>query len=117
MSLLNFEKSSTFSQTCLGTIGTSSAVIVACGFFSRITSWVGLGAVTSAKLPTKLPLAVAAPGSVIIVLNVHAASSAVACSPSDHLESERIVYVQVSLSGEDFHSVASPGMTWLSLAS
>lgn len=34
---------------------------MACGFFSRITSWVGLGAVTFSKLPTKLPLAVAAP--------------------------------------------------------
>ncbi len=62
LSLLNFEKSFTFSQMCLGTIGTSSAVMVACGFFSRITSLVGLGAVTWAKLPTKEPLAVAAPG-------------------------------------------------------
>jgi hypothetical protein len=75
----------------LGTIGTSSAVIVACGVFSLITSWVGLGAVTFSKLVTKLPLAVAAPSSVIILLNVHAASSAVTCRPSDHLESERMV--------------------------
>src|SRR5882757_5796493 len=91
LSLLNFEKSPTFSQTCLGTIGTSSAVIVACGFFNSMTSSVGLGAVTFLKLATKLPLAVAAPSSVIILLKVQAASSAVACSPSDHLESERIV--------------------------
>ncbi len=117
LSLLNFEKSSTFSHTCLGTMGTSSAVIVACGFFSLMTSVVGFGAVTFSKLETKLPLAVAAPGSVIIVWNVHAASSAVACLPSDHRESERIVYVQVSLSGEDSHRVASPGTTWLSSGS
>ncbi|CAM5282044.1 hypothetical protein SALBM311S_05132 [Streptomyces alboniger] len=91
LSLLNFEKSSTFSQTCFGTIGTSRAVIVACGFFSSMTSCVGLGAVTFLKLETKLPLVVAAPSSVIIVLNVQAASSAVARLPSDHVESERIV--------------------------
>src|SRR5690606_16412481 len=112
-----FVKSPTFSHTCLGTIGTSSAVMVACGFFSLMTSRVGLGAVTVSKLETKLPLAVAAPGSVIIVLNVHAASSAVACSPSDHVESERMVYVQVSLFGEDSHLVASPGTTLLSSGS
>ncbi len=29
VSLLNFEKSPTFSHTCLGTMGTSSAVMVA----------------------------------------------------------------------------------------
>lgn len=115
--MLNFEKSSTFSQTCLGTIGTSSAVMVACGFFSRMTSSVGLGAVTSSKLAVKLPFAVAAPSSAIIVLNVHAASSAVARFPSDHFESERMVYVHVNLSGDDFHQVASPGTTWLSSGS
>jgi serine protease inhibitor ecotin len=89
--LLNFEKSSTFSQTCFGTIGTSSAAMVACGFFSSMTSLVGLGAVTFSKFATKLPFAVPAPSSVIIVLKVHAASSAVTRSPSDHLEFSRIV--------------------------
>ena len=62
LSLLNFEKSLTFSQTCSGTIGTSSAVMVACGFFSSTTSVVGSGAVTFSKLAVKLPFAVAAPG-------------------------------------------------------
>ncbi len=66
---------------------------------------------------TKLPLAVAAPSSDIILLNVQAASSAVTCFPSDHLESDRMVYVQVSLSGDDSHLVARPGMTWASLGS
>jgi hypothetical protein len=60
---------------------------------------------------------VAAPESVIILLNVHAASWAVACCPSDHAELERIVYVQVSLSGDGSHLVARPGMAWLSLGS
>lgn len=79
LSLLNFEKSLTFSQTCLGTIGTSSAAIVACGSLSSMTSCVGLGAVTFLKLVTKLPFAWAAASSVIILLKVQAASSAVAC--------------------------------------
>lgn len=89
--MLNFEKSSTFSHTCLGTIGTSSAVIVACGFFSSTTSLSGPGAVTFLKLLVNEPLAVAAASSSIIVLKVQAASSAVTFSPSDHLVSERIV--------------------------
>ncbi len=74
-------------------------------------------AVTFLKLLTKLPFEVAAPSSVIIVLNVHAASSAVAFSPSDHFESDRMVYVHVSLSAEVSHFVASPGIVRLSLAS
>ncbi len=74
-SLLNFEKSPTFSQTCFGTIGTSSAVIVAWGFFSLMTRVRGSGAVTFSKLAVKLPLAVAAFGSVIILLKVQAASA------------------------------------------
>lgn len=91
LSLLNFEKSPTFSQTCFGTIGTSSAVIVACGFLSRMTSVFASGAVTCAKLAVKLPLAVAAFGSVIILLKVQAASSAVAGFPSDQVEFSRMV--------------------------
>src|SRR5688500_13900686 len=117
LSLLNFEKSPTCSHTCFGTIGTSSAAIVACGFFSSMTSLVGLGAVTLRKFATKLPFAVAAPSSVIILLNVHAASSAVACLPSDHLELSRIVYVQVSLSADGSHWVARPGIARLSFGS
>lgn len=117
LSLLNFEKSPTLSQRCFGTIGTSSAAIVACGSLSLMTSLSLLGAVTSSKFPTKLPLEVAAPSSVIILLNVQAASSAVACCPSDHFESERIVYVHVSLSAEGSHAVARPGIALLSLAS
>lgn len=91
MSLLNFEKSLTFFQMCSGTIGTSSAAIVACGFFSSMTSLVALGAVTFLKLETKLPFAVAAPSSVMILLKVKAASAAVACLPSDHFESDLMV--------------------------
>lgn len=117
LSLLNLEKSSTFSQMCLGTIGTSSDVIVACGFLSSMTSCVGSGAVTFLKFAVKLPFAVAAFGSVIILLKVQAASSAVACLPSDHLESSRMVKVHVNLSGEDAHLVAKPGMVLASLAS
>ncbi|CAM5636150.1 hypothetical protein SBADM41S_03218 [Streptomyces badius] len=117
LSLLNFEKSPTFSHTCLGTIGRLSAAIVACGSLSVMTSLSLLGAVTFSKLPTKLPLEVAAPSSVIILLNVQAASSAVACCPSDHFESERIVYVHVSLSSEGSQAVARPGIALLSLGS
>ncbi|CAM5658371.1 hypothetical protein SNARM312S_07400 [Streptomyces narbonensis] len=116
-SLLNFEKSPTFSQTCFGTIGTSSAVIVACGFLSSMTSVRGSVAVTFLKLAVKLPFAVAAFGSVIILLKVQAASSAVAGFPSDHFESSRIVYVHVSLSAEGVHAVARPGIVRASLAS
>ncbi|CAM5690127.1 hypothetical protein SALBM135S_03045 [Streptomyces alboniger] len=113
LSLLNFEMSSTFSQTCLGTIGTSRAAIVACGFFSSMTSSVGLGAVTFLKLVTKLEFAVAVPSLDITLLNVHAASSAVAGLPSDHFESDRMVYVHVSLSAEGFQSVAKPSIARL----
>lgn len=109
LSLLNFDRSETFFHTCSGTIGTSRAVIVACGFFSSTTSLVGLGAVTLRKLPTKLPFAVAAAWSVIILLKVQAASWAVTFCPSDHFASERMVYVQVSLSADGAHLVARPG--------
>ena len=117
LSLLNLEKSPTFSQMCFGTIGTSSAVIVACGFFSSMTSVVGSGAVTFLKLDVKLPLAVAAFGSVIILLKVQAASSEVACTPSDHFESLRMVKVHVSLSADGFQAVAKPGIACASLGS
>lgn len=116
-SLVNSARSPVFDQMCRGTIGTSSAAIVACGFFSRITSRVALGAVTSRKLVTKLPFAVAASSSVIIVVKVQAASRAVTGLPSDQRAFSRMVYVQVSLSDEGFHAVASPGTGRLSAGS
>ena len=73
----------TFSQTCLGMIGTGLSSIEACGALSLIvSSWPF--AVTLWKFSTAGPLPVFAPSSVIILLNVQAASSAVIGCPSDH---------------------------------
>src|SRR3954453_13673998 len=94
---------------CSGTIGTSRAVMVAWGFFSSTTSLVGLGAVTLRKLVTKLRFAGAGASAVISFLNVQAAAPAVTFCPSDPVASERIVYVQVSLSADGFQLVARPG--------
>ena len=98
----------TFSQTCFGMIGTGFSSIEACGVLSLIVrSWPL--AVTLAKFSTAGPLAVFAPSSVIILLNVQAASSAVIGWPSDHFAS-RILNVQVSPSGEVVQDSARSGL-------
>ena len=50
------------------------------------------------------------------VLIVHAMSSAVSGSPSDHLRPSRSLYVQVLPSFEPFHDSARPGIVWKSSA-
>ncbi len=104
----NFAMSATFSQTCLGMIGTGFSSIEACGVLSLMVRSCPL-AVTLAKFSTAGPFAVLAPSSVIILLNVQAASSAVIGWPSDHLAS-RILNVQVSPSGEVVHDSARSGL-------
>jgi hypothetical protein len=58
--------SATFDHTCSGTIGTSSASMVACGCLVRITTVRSSAAVTDSKSAVKLPLAVAASSSRIM---------------------------------------------------
>ncbi len=58
----------TFSHTCLGTIGMSSASMVTCGAFVLITTVLSSVAVTDSKLVTKLPFAVRATSLVSIRL-------------------------------------------------
>ena len=50
------------------------------------------------------------------VLTVHAMSSAVSGSPSDHFRPSRSLYVQVLPPFELFHDSARPGMVWKSPA-
>src|SRR5690625_2376033 len=109
-SLLNSAKSSTSDQMCSGRMGTSSASIVTCGLANWTSTVCSSVAVTASKFSTKLPLASAAAGSVIIVLNVHSTSSAVTGSPSLQVASSRRWYVQVSSSSEVSHSSASAGI-------
>jgi hypothetical protein len=56
----------TSDHTCAGTIGTSSASMVACGCLVLITRVRSSVAVTDSKSAVKLPLAVAATSSRII---------------------------------------------------
>lgn len=91
-------------------IGTGFSSIDACGDFSLMVSCWPL-AETLAKFSTAGPLAVLAPSSVIILVNVQAASSAVTGLPSDQ-DAVRIVNVQVSPSGEVVHDSARSGLGW-----
>ena len=80
--------------------------MLAAGFLVVMTSVVAFGAVTLAKFATREPFAVAAVWLCMIRLNVQAASRAVIGTPSLHFRPERILKVQVSLSGETDHEVA-----------
>src|SRR6516165_3330896 len=86
--------------------------MLASGFLVVMTSVVALGAVTLAKFPTRTPLAVAATELCMIRLNVQAASRAVIGTPSVHFRPERILKVQVRLSGESDREVARYGAGW-----
>ena len=98
----------TDSQTCLGMIGTGFSSMDACGALSLMTrSWPL--AVTLSKFSTAGPFAVLAASSVIILLNVQAASSAVTGWPSDHLAA-RILKVHVSPSSDVVHDSARSGL-------
>src|SRR5690606_15752516 len=99
---------STFSQMCLGTIGIGFSSIEAWGSLSLMTSSWPL-AVTLSKFSAAGPLAVFAASSVMTLLNVQAASSAVTGVPSDHLVS-RILKVQVRPSSELLHDSARSGL-------
>ena len=80
--------------------------MLASGCLVVMTSVVALGAVTLAKFATRAPFAVAAVGLCMIRFSVQAASAAVIGVPSVHFRPERILKVQVSLSGEVDHEVA-----------
>src|SRR5580704_8769371 len=92
-------------QMCWGTIGRllTTYSMFAAGCLVVMTSVVALGAVTVAKFPTSEPFAVPAAELCMIRFSVQAASDARIGLPSVHLSPERIVNVQVSLSGETVH--------------
>ena len=101
-------------HTCSGTIGmpvtgTLMYSMLAWGFLVVITSVVGFGAVTVAKLATSEPFEVAATWLCMIRLKVQAASAAVSGLPSDHFSPDRILKVQVRWSGEVVQEVARYG--------
>src|SRR5262245_26967790 len=105
----------TDSQTCLGMIGIGFSSMLACGALSlMVRSWPL--AVTLSKFSTAGPFAVLAASSVMILLNVQAASSAVIGWPSDHL-AVRILNVHVSPSGDVVHDSARSGLGWSVLES
>ena len=89
-------------------IGIGLSSMDACGALSLMVSSWPL-AVTVSKFSTAGPFAVLAASSVMILLNVHAASSAVTGWPSDHLVS-RILNVQVSPSSDVVHDSARSGL-------
>src|SRR6516165_3053774 len=86
--------------------------MLASGFLVVMTSVVALGAVTLAKLPTRAPFVLAATELCMIRLNVQAASRAVSGVPSVHFRLERILKVQLSLSGDTDHEAARYGAGW-----
>ena len=89
-SALKFVASS-FDQMCFGTIGISWPGFDAWADFSVITTVCGSLALTSATLVTRPPLASWSAGVSMMDLYVYTTSSAVTCSPSDHLRSPGIV--------------------------
>ena len=74
------------------------------------------GAATEAMLSTFEPNAVCRSAFFMMDSYVHSASAEVMGSPSDHVAFGCMVYVQVSLSSDTFHDLASPGASALSLA-
>lgn len=86
--------------------GALIASMFACGVFVVMTTVESSFAVTEAKFASSDPFEVPATLSVMMVVIVHATSSAVIGLPSDHVSPLCRVNVHVSLSGEEVHDFA-----------